>query len=571
MPGARQQLRVIARDSNGQERDVTALAKFQSNYEALATVDADGLVTSGDSAGSAAVMAGYMGCVDVFGVIVPRSGPVEYDSTWVPNNFIDELVAHRLRQLNILPSGLADDATFLRRVSLDLIGTLPTTDEARRFLTDTRPDRRARLVDALLDRPEFADYWALKWADLLRVDRDALGRKRAYAFYRWIRNAIDTNVPYDQFARAIITAEGALDEVSPASFYKAVAKPGEAASTLSQVFLGVRIACAECHHHPYDRWSQDDFYGMAAFFAPVGVAGSGRGERVISRGNPDTKHPRTGEFIAAHALGSVPAKSEPDDDRRVALAQWMTAPDNPWFARNLANRLWAHFLGRGLVEPVDDVRATNPPMDPKLLDALAECLVRQKYDVRKLIRTITASRIYQASSEPNSTNERDDRNASRATLRRLDAEVLLDMVCQVTGVGEKFPGLPGGLRAIQLWDSKVPHYFLKVFGRPVRASACECERNTEPSVGQVLHLLNSPAIQAKLSDEDGTVARLVRQVSEDGALVNELYLTFYSRFPTTEERVLAVELLGREPARRRQAAEDLSWGLLNSLEFLFNH
>ncbi|HJT77716.1 MAG TPA: DUF1553 domain-containing protein, partial [Gemmataceae bacterium] len=286
---------------------------------------------------------------------------------------------------------------------------------------------------------------------------------------------------------------------------------------------------------------------------------------------PPTHNPRTGAVIPAHVLGAPVPKASPGDDRRALLAAWLTAPDNPWFARNLANRTWAHFLGRGLVEPVDDVRATNPPSNPELLDALAGHLVESKFDFRELVRAITASRVYQLTSRPNPTNERDEQNNSRALLRRIDAEVLLDMVCQATGVGEKFAGVPAGARAVQLWDSKSGNYFLKLFGRPVRVSVCECERNQEPSVSQVLHLLNGPEVQAKLSNEGGTVARLVRRQPDDAALAEELYLTFYSRLPDAPERRTAVAYLRRDPSHRRQAAEDLAWGMLNSLEFVFNH
>jgi hypothetical protein len=566
----RQQLRVIARYSDGRDADVTAHAKFQSNNDGLASVSPAGLVTAGDAPGDVAVMASYLGSVDVFRAVIPRGEPVASYPPFPENNFIDRLVVAKLRTLAIVPSDLADDAEYMRRVHLDVIGTLPTAAEARRFLADRRPDRRARLVDELLGRPEFADYWALRWADLLRVDRESLGRKRAYAYYRWIRQSVAENKPLDEFAREVITAEGPLGEVGPANFYKVVARPGEAAGTLSQVFLGVRIACAQCHHHPFDRWSTADYFGMEAFFAPVSVRPETQGEMVMAAGAARAQNPRTGEVALAHALGNRPPTRVPPGDPRPALAAWMIAPDNPWFARNLANRTWAHFLGRGLVEPVDDMRATNPPSNPELLDALARDLVRHRFDFRSLVRVITASRVYQLSSHPNRTNERDELNYSRALLRRIDAEVLLDMVCQTTGVGERFPGVPAGCRAIQLWDSKVPHYFLKLFGRPVRVSACVCERNAEPSVAQVLHLLNAPAIHDKLTDEGGTVARLVQR-KEDGPLVEELYLTFCSRFPTAEERKTAQAYLRQGRDHRRQAAEDLAWSLMNSLEFMFNH
>jgi hypothetical protein len=570
-PHERQQLRVVARYPDGTETDVTALAKFQSNHDGVATVDADGLVRAGDVPGGAAVMVAYRNEVDVFRVVAPRPGKIDPYPAVPENNFIDSLVFARLKKLNIAPSDLADDAEFCRRVYLDVIGTLPTADEARRFLADPRPDKRARLVDELLERPEFDDYWALKWADLLRVDRQALGPKRAYAYHRWIHDALAANMPLDEFARALIMAEGPLADSPPASFYRAVPKPGDAASTLSQVFLGVRIACAECHHHPYDRWDQDDYHGMTAYFAGLAVKPTPRGEAVFLDGPGLVRHPRKGTDVVSHPLGEpTPEKAAPGD-HRAELAAWMTRPDNPYFARNLANRVWAHLLGRGLVEPVDDVRATNPPTNPELLDALARHLVEHKYDLRALIRVVCASRTYQLSSRPNETNEKDEQGYSRAALKRVDAEVLLDMVCRTTGVGERFGGSPPGTRAIQLWDSKASHYFLKVYGRPERLSACECERGHEPSVAQVLHLLNSPEIQAKLSHEAGTVARLVKKHADDGPLVEELYLTFYGRLPDAKEKAAAVTFLAGRKERRRQAAEDLAWSLLNSLEFVFNH
>jgi hypothetical protein len=333
----------------------------------------------------------------------------------------------------------------------------------------------------------------------------------------------------------------------------------------------VRIACAECHHHPFDRWSQDDYYGMQAFFNGVSVKSSGGVEALSGEGLAQARNPRSGADILAHPLSEkMPAKVEPGD-RRAQLAEWLTSRDNPWFARNLANRVWAHFLGRGLIEPIDDVRATNPPSNPELLDALGEYVVRTKYDLRALIRVITASRVYQLSSEPNATNERDEQNYSRGRFKRLGAEVLLDMISQTTGVAERFAGAPPGTRAIQLWDSKVPHYFLKVFGRPERISACSCERNHEPSVAQVLHLLNSPQIFAKLSHEGGYLAKLVKRQPANGPLVEELYLTFFSRLPDDKERRTALAYLHEHKAERRQAVEDLAWGMLNSLEFVFNH
>ena len=564
-----QQIRVIARHADGREIDVTAHARYQSNQDSFASVSAEGLVAVNATPGEVAIMASYANCVDTFRAIVPRPDVIANYPPFPESNFIDRHVIAKLKKLNIAPSELCDDSTYLRRVYLDVIGTLPTAEEARRFLADKRANKRELLVDELLERPEFADYWALKWADTLRVDRQILGQKRAYAYYRWIRESIAVNKPFDRFARELLTAEGPLEETGPANFYKVVTKPGETASTLSQVLLGVRIACAECHHHPYDRWSQTDYFGMTAFFTPVSLRPSPRGESIQVQGDPVTKHPRTGEAIQPYALATKMPDKAPPGDRRIVLAEWMTSPANPWFARNLANRVWAHMLGRGLVEPIDDVRDTNPPSNPELLDALAKHVVETKFDVKQLIRAIAKSRTYQLSSKPNVSNEKDEMNYSRSLFRRLDAEVMLDMVSQTLGVPEKFGGTPPGTRAIQLWDSKVTHYFLKLYGRPQRATACECERNHEPSVSQVLHLLNSPEIHAKLTHERGNIARWVREKKSDTELVDEIYLTFYSRLPDDGERKTSLRHLERNGSQRRQAAEDLAWTLMNTLEFVF--
>ncbi|MFQ5732416.1 MAG: DUF1549 domain-containing protein [Planctomycetaceae bacterium] len=567
---ASQQMRVTATYSDGRKVDVTRYARFQTNNETLAKVDEFGLVTAGDAPGEAAVMVEYMGAVDVFRALVPRpeSGP---KLAWpAAVNFIDRHVDAKLRKLNITPSGVCDDATFLRRVSLDLIGTLPTAGEARRFLADKRKHKRAKLVEALMKRPEFADYQALKWSDLLRVDRQALGHKGAYEYYRWIREAIAANKPYDRFVRELITAEGPLRDAPGGYLFQVIKDPGKLSSTVSQVFLGMRIECAQCHHHPFDRWSQTDYYGMQAYFTQIQFKASPRGTMLGSLRNQATKHPRTQQTIYAHPLGTKNPAASPEGDRRRLFAKWLTAPENPWFAQNLVNRVWAHLMGRGIIHPVDEVRLTNPPSNPELLSALAADFVKNGYDVRQLIRRITASRTYQLSSDTNATNKRDEQNFSRALFKRPDAEVLLDAVCQVTGVPEKFKGLPSGYRAIQLWDSHVPHEFLKLFGRPVRSTPCDCERIGSPTVAQVLHVLNSPKIHAKLSHDGGRIAQLVRKYKSDEKLVDELYLTMYARYPSKTERTATVAYLTRHKATRRRAAEDLAWSMMNTVEFLFN-
>lgn len=569
--GAQQQLRVIATYTDGNEVDVTSVAKYQSNNDGLASVDEYGLVRVGSVPGQVAIMASYMSAVNIFQALIPRRQEITNYPELVERNFVDKHVYDKLRKLNVLPSKLATDGDYLRRVYLDVIGTLPTAEEARKFLASSDRDRRAKLVDRLLQRPEYATYWSLKWADLLRVDRDALGHKAAFAYYRWIRQNFERNRPVDEFVYDVLTAEGPVDETPQGGLFKVVKKPGERASTISQVFLGIRIDCAECHHHPFDRWSQTDYYGMADFFAQIGTQKSSRGEMLVAAGNPETKHPRTGKVVFAHPLGEAMPAEPYAGDRRLALADWMTSGNNRWFARNLANRLWAHFMGRGLIEPVDDVRATNPPSNPALLDALADYLVANDFDMHALIRAITASQVYQLSSHPNQTNERDEQNYSRALLKSLDAEVLLDAISQVTGVPEKFTGVSSGYRAIELWDSQVLHYFLGLFGRPIRKSACECERMSEPSVAQVLHLMNSPEIHRKLTHENGAIARLTRTVDDDSKLIEELYLNVYSRFPTADESQVAQEYLRNSGLRRQDAAVDLAWSLLNSLEFTLNH
>lgn len=569
------QLKVLATRNDGSQIDVSALATYQSNNEGLARVDENGRVTIGKVPGDVAVMASYLGKVDVFRALVPNpkspnqsSSPDSFIASRLSeSNTVDQHVNAKLRLLNIQPSQPADDATFLRRCYLDIIGTLPTAEESRQFLNDSSPTRRATLVDRLLERPEYADYWALKWSDLLRVNRLELGRKRAYLYYRWIHEGFATNRPLDQFARELLVAEGPVRDAPAGIFYKVVSDPRQMASTLSQAFLGVRIECAQCHHHPYDRWSQDDFYGMQAFFNEVSSQPSSRGDLIVNTGKATALHPRTGQEVLAHALGQT-ARSKPNaGSARKQLADWMTDKDNPFFARNLANRVWAQFMGRGLIEPVDDVRMTNPASNQELLDALANVLRTHDFDQKALIRLITSSQTYQRSSQPNESNEGDQQNYSRYPLKQIQAEVLLDAICQVTGVDEKFDGVPNGSRAIQLWDSHVPHYFLQLFGRPVRATACQCERAAEPTVAQVLHVLNSPEIQSKLEHAGGRLVKLMEM--KDDALVDEMFLTFFSRHPSDREQQLGMDSLC--VGNRMKALEDLAWSMMNSLEFIYNH
>jgi hypothetical protein len=583
----RQPLRVTAAYSDGSTADVTATANYSSNVPAIADVDPSGVVAASDVAGEAAILVSYLGKVAVTRTVVPR----KLDAPFVrppEKNFIDPLVWNKLEQLGIQPSAPASDEEFLRRAYLDTIGTLPTPAEARAFLADQRPDKRARLVDALLERPEFVDFWALKWADILRVDRQKLQAKGAYTFYQWLRASIRSNKPYDQFVREIITAQGSSDRVGPVNLYRVVDTPEQLASTTSQVFLGVRIECAQCHHHPFDKWGQDDFYGMVGFFKRVARRADGEAIDLFVGPPAEVRHPRTGKVVPPHPLeagfgfqGSGFSEDSrnrtlnPDSDPRAALAAWLTAANNRWFARAIANRFWSHFFGRGLVEPIDDMRDTSPASNEPLLAALASYTADQKFDLKQLVRAITGSQVYQLTSATNKSNERDELNFSHAALKTIPAEVLLDAICQAAARPDEFELMPAGTRAIQLWDNRVNHYFLQAFGRPLRTTACECERMNEPSVAQVLHLMNAPEIQAKLSHPLGRVHRLIREKKTSGEIAEELYLATYGRPPRDSERAAAAAFLDAAAARGstpyQQAAEDLLWSLLNTTEFLFNH
>jgi Protein of unknown function (DUF1549)/Protein of unknown function (DUF1553) len=579
-----QQLRVMARYTDGRNIDVTTLARFQTNNDVVAVVGSDGWVQSTDVPGEAAIMAAFMNEVASFRVMVPRVKSGEFPKLKV-NNFIDTLVDAKLKKLNINPSEGIDDYTFIRRVFLDIIGTLPTPDETRKFIKDAAADKRAKLVDALLDRSEYADLWALKWSDLLRVERGTLGHKRAYAYYRWIRESFETNKGFDSFVRELLTAEGPIDEVPAANFYRVANKPGDAANSITQVFMGIRIACAECHHHPYDRWGQDDYFRMSAFFSPISMSKVAGVDALMANADSLARNPRTGQSLTAsplgvrvpsfsasvHLLGVKQLASDGKGDQRRLLAEWLVSPRNPWFARNLVNRNWSEFFGRGIVDPVDDVRATNPPSNPELLDALAKHFDDINYDLKKLIKTIVLSRTYQTSSKPNDTNMKDEQNFSRSLFRKPDGEVVHDMITQTLGVPEKFEGMPLGTRAIQLWDNKVKNYFLKTLGRPSRTTVCECERASEPNLSAVLHVLNSDNLSAKLQHENGMVARFARQFNDDEALIEEMYLLFFSRPPRAEEKPPVLDYLKKIGAgNRRRAIEDIAWAFVNTKEFMFN-
>ena len=567
-PSSKIQLRVIARDEDGNERSVTAEAEYNSNEETIAEVDTTGLVTAADIPGEAGILVRYMGHVAVCRVTLPRRGikfarPKE-------NNLVDGHVWNKLQRLGIKPSGLTSDGVFLRRVYLDTIGVMPTVAEARKFLADKRPDKRQRLVDHLLTREEYADYWAMKWADILQIDKNIVNPQATVAMTRWLRRQFKDNTPYDQFVSRIVTARGNTQIESPAAFFRVQNSPEKAGRSISQVFLGVRIECAQCHHHPFEKWSQADYFAFSGFFTGVNRRGApGGGTKILSIGGNNLKHPRTGKLVDPAGLGGPVVKFEPQSDRRKPLAAWMASPKNPYLARTIANRLWAHYLGRGLVEPVDDMRATNPATNEPLLEALAQYLVKNRFDLKKLTRLIVTSRTYQLSAATNPSNRRDAQNYSHALFKALPAEVLLDAICHATKVHEKFIGWPVGYRAVQVWDNHMPSYFFRVFGKPQRVTVCECERGNEPSMAQALHLLNAPETANKLQSRFGRVAKLAATKQSPAKIIEELYLAALARFPSAAESKLMLSAF--DGATRRQAAEDVLWTLINTKEFIYNH
>lgn len=569
-PRTSQQLRVTAVSSDGRRWCVTVEAEFQSNAEAIASVDTGGLVSVSDVPGEAAILIRFMGHVGVCRVTLPRPG--EEVVRPPENNFVDTHVWDKLQRLGIQPSGLTDASSFLRRVSLDTIGTLPTPAECREFLKDPAPDKRSRLIDRLLEQPEYADYQALRWADILRVDKSIVTPQGAVAMTRWLRQQFAQNTPYDEFVRSIVTARGNTLAEGPAAFFQVHKDPNMLGRSVSQVFLGVRIGCAECHHHPFERWSQADYYAFAGFFTGVGSkAAPTGGQKIFVRDGTELKHPRTQQPVAPAGLGAASADFSGHHDRRVVLADWMTSPDNPFLARMIVNRVWAQYFGRGLVEPIDDMRATNPAGNEPLLNALATWFVEQKFDLRALTRTILNARVYQLQSVPNNSNAADEQNFSHAAWKPMPAEVLLDAISLATDIPEEFNGWPVGYRAIQIWDNRMPSYFFRIFGRPQRVSVCECERSNEPSIAQALHLMNSPESVRRIRHRDGIAARLAASTRSPAEIIEELYLRTLSRFPTDNERSLMQQAFAESGGNRRTAVEDILWALLNTREFVYNH
>jgi hypothetical protein len=593
-PGDQQRVVVRAKFNNGESRDVTEWAKFAATNEAVATVTDDGKIKVVGHGGGA-ITAWYASKIVNLRITSPYDGDVP-DSVYAAaprKNLIDDLVLERLKRLHLRPAGMADDATFIRRAFLDTIGKLPTADEVRAFLADPTPDKRTKLIDSLLAGDEFVDYWTYQWSDLLLVNGTLLRPDAVKSFYSWIRERVQGNTPWDEFARQIIVARGSSLENGATNFYAIHQDPESMTENVSQAFLGLSIGCAKCHNHPLEKWTNDQYYAMANLFARVRAKGwageprNGNGARTLfvsSRG--DLIQPSAGAAQPPAPLDGAPLAAEADkfDGRRKYLADWLTSPENPYFARAITNRIWANYFGVGLVEPVDDLRLSNPASNEELLGALSQFLVDHKYDLKPLMRLILDSSAYQRASVPADENAGDTRNFAHYYPRRLMAEVSLDAISQVTGVATEFTQIeyPGadvektefykkGTRAIQLYDSAVESRFLKTFGRPQRVITCQCERSNEPSLVQALHITNGETILSKLAVKDGKIESLLGSRLPNYRIVEELYLSALSRYPTDGEMRQMMDVLESNSDQRRQVLEDMYWAVLSSREFLFNH
>lgn len=576
-PGQTHRVQMLATYSDGSTRDVTRLGVFTTNIPQFAAVDHEGIVTAGDS-GETAIVARFERVFAATSVTVLRPGGSFTPSPVPTDNRIDRHVIEKLNRLRITPSKLAGDEEFLRRVHVDLIGVQPSPDEIRAFLADPAPDKRARIVDTLFTRPEYVDHWSLKWGDLLQNSRTVASPQAVFLFREFLRSAIAENLPMDEFARRLLTARGSPTD-DPASVYLAISKDtNDTVERTTQVFGGVRMLCARCHAHPLENWTQADYYGVASFFSQMSTRTDTRAPNVPNAkilqvrraagyaANPRSGRPQTPKFLG----GEVPVLL-PDDDRRVTYAAWLTSPDNPFFARSLTNRVWSYFFHRGIIEPVDDVRSTNPPINPMLLDALTADFVDHQFDARHLMRRIVLSQTYQRSSVPNDTNRHDEQNFSHAIPRRVPAEALLDSLVQATGVTENFGGAPAGFRAAQLPDATIESDFLRLFGKPQRMDACECERDNESNMLQALNFLNGKSILARVKNPIARPALLMKQKLTDEQLVTELYLWSLARTPTATERQVGVQYLTGSESDKLSAVQDLMWALLNSRDFLLVH
>ena len=572
------QLNVTAQYDDGSTRDVTHLAAYQSSESAIADIDEHGLIKSNTVIGDAAVMTRYMGKIAVCTVAVPRVEEVADDVyAQLPRyNFIDEHVWEKLKRLRITPSEVAEDHVFLRRAYVDVIGRVPTPAESSQFLSDSSPDKRTTLIDELLTRPEYADFWANKWVDLLRPNPFRVGMKTVFNYDAWIRSAFRKNMPYDQFVRKLVASSGSTYRNGNVTLLRDRRDPAERTTIVSQLFLGIRLECAKCHHHPFEIWGQDDFYGFAAYFAEIGRKGSGLSppisgsEEMFYHGSRGTvRHPLSNEVLPPKPLFGSAREIKTGEDPRVILAEWITSGENPFFVQVMANRVWADVMGRGLVEPVDDLRGTNPPSNAPLLEALGNDFRDSGYDLKQLIRRICTSYVYGLSSLPNEKNVVDTRNYSRHYRQRLRAETLLDAAVSITEVPETFAAMPPGSRATEIWTHRVSSLFLDAFGRPDPNQDPPCERTGDTTVVQALHLMNAENLYKKVTNDKGRAGRLAASDVAPKEIITELYLAVYSRPPSEEEVVVGTNVFAQEGISRREAAEDLLWALMNTPEFVF--
>jgi Protein of unknown function (DUF1553)/Protein of unknown function (DUF1549) len=579
-PARWQQLAVIAHFADGSARDVTRLTVFSSSDNAVAEVTANGFVEFGQS-GEVAILCRYLEeMVSVrLSYLEPKAGFVFANPP--ENNYVDKYVFGKLKLLSIQPSELCADQEFIRRAYLDLCGITPTSDETKAFLESKDKDKRSRLIDRLLDRPEYADFWTLKWSDVLRSSRKTIQEKGIYVYQDWLREQLQKNTPFDKIVRDLLTAKGSTFANPPANYYRIARDPQNLAETTAQLFFGIRMQCAKCHNHPFERWTQDDYYSMAAFFARVrqkvdpaepgtGPMHTGAAEVVFMDRSGEVVQPRTGKVMPPKFMGGSVATLPPGRDRREVLADWLTGPNNPFFAKATVNRIWYHLVGRGIVDPVDDFRDSNPSANDELLDALARDFVTHKFDVKAIMRVILNSRTYQLSAQTNDFNKDDNKYFSHAVTRLLTAEQLLDAICAATEVPEKFPGLPLGTRATQLPDGEVNHVFLKTFGQPARELACECEREGDSNLAQALQLINGPTINDKVRSPSNRLGKLLEKKLPETEVLSNLYLATLARTPADGEVKAALEHVHKGQDKRK-AWEDVQWALLNSKEFLFRH
>jgi hypothetical protein len=565
-----QPLLVIASFSDGTDRDVTDLCVFLSNNDAVSTVNNNGTIAP-EGPGTSFILARFDQFTEGTDVIVRPGTPFRFPEM-TPNNQIDSLVFERWKNLHLLPSDVCSDEEFLRRAQLDLIGLLPTPAERDSFLADPDPNKRAKHIDALLQRPEFLDLWVMKWAELLQIRTvNGLSPKGLLMYDRWLRERVHAGQTIDQIIRELIPATGGTFENPATSYYQTETTPQLLAENIAQSFMGTRIQCAQCHNHPFDRWTMDDYYGFASFFSQVGYkqAQDPREILVFNAGTGSLKHPIADRSVVPAFLGAGPAVLTPGIDYRAILADWLASDVNPAFSQNLGNIVWAHFFGLGIVEPVDDVRVSNPPSNPQLLNYLGKKLVQDRYDIRPLIREICLSRTWQLSSTRNDSNRLDERHFSHSKVRRMRAEVLLDCLNQVTESQEEFRGLPRGSRAVQIADGQTPNYFLTTFGRASRATACSCEVRTSPTLSQALHLINGESTTGKI-DSGAVIDRLMLDSANPLDVATRLFERCLCRQPT-EQELQHIKARLTENQDAREALRDLFWALLNSNEFLFNH